>query len=347
MPTLEGRLVSSDEYQSGGAVRLRFELTNRGDEDLYVLTWYTPLEGLLSDCLRVTRGGERLPYDGPLLKRGEPTAESYRLIRAGRTVSKSFDLGSAYDLSSPGRYRVTLDATVRYFSPASSDEGLEELLAGAERRGKRQRLRGGAAQFNVVPGGGRRRMTRGEAARRRSRARRRGQAAPETGFEALGPRAPVIIGGNADRQARARQAHDNAYNLCVNALAGLANDDHYNLWFGTHTAQRFQTVGNVYARIRAGMESKTFTYDLNGGGCKSGAFAHTFPDSDTIWICERFWNAPAFGPDSQSSTLVHEHSHASADTGEHGGGQQHCQDMAQDDPDRAVRNASNYEYYAA
>ena len=43
-------------------------------QDLYVLKWFTPLEGLNSDCLAVVRDGKsKVPYDGPMIKRGKPS----------------------------------------------------------------------------------------------------------------------------------------------------------------------------------------------------------------------------------------------------------------------------------
>ena len=52
---LKGQLIASPDYDSSKPVMLRFDLTNNGDIDLYVLKWFTPLEGLNSDCLKVIR----------------------------------------------------------------------------------------------------------------------------------------------------------------------------------------------------------------------------------------------------------------------------------------------------
>src|SRR4051812_518519 len=113
MPTLEARLFSAADYKSDEPVNMTFELTNSGAEDLYVLTWYTPLEGLFSDCLKVERDGDKVPYDGPLPKRGNPTEENYVLVPAGQTVSKEVVVSHAYDVNTPGNYDVELNTEVK------------------------------------------------------------------------------------------------------------------------------------------------------------------------------------------------------------------------------------------
>ena len=61
-------------------VNLRFELRNQSDRPLYVLIWYTPLEGVAGEIFQVTRNGEELQYQGVLAKRGDPSREEYITI---------------------------------------------------------------------------------------------------------------------------------------------------------------------------------------------------------------------------------------------------------------------------
>lgn len=100
--------TDKQSYSSSDPVRLSFELTNSNNCDLYVLKWHTPLEGLYNKYLKVTVGGEDVPYRGIMAKRGNPPAESYVLIQAGASVSGSVDIGKGYDTSSPGSYSVEL-----------------------------------------------------------------------------------------------------------------------------------------------------------------------------------------------------------------------------------------------
>lgn len=88
---------------------IRFELANGTDSALRVLKWNTPLEGWKGTVLRVTRDGEELPYQGPMLKRGDPQADAYVEIPAGGRVDATVDLAEVYDVSRPGTYRVEAD----------------------------------------------------------------------------------------------------------------------------------------------------------------------------------------------------------------------------------------------
>jgi peptidyl-Lys metalloendopeptidase len=142
------------------------------------------------------------------------------------------------------------------------------------------------------------------------------------------------------------QAHADGYSLCVDVLANLSNDAHYREWVGTFTAQRLQTVRDTFAGIRDRMEFTTFTYILTGVGCQSGLHAYTFKSETRIWTCEPFWSSPATGMESKAGTVLHEHSHATAGTDDIRYGEGTCRQLAIDDPNRAVRNAANYAYFA-
>ncbi|HEY0170702.1 MAG TPA: M35 family metallopeptidase [Pyrinomonadaceae bacterium] len=347
MPILEGNLVPSAGYESDKAVGMGFELTNNGDQDLYVLTWYTPLEGLYSDCLSVLRDGERLPYDGVLPKRGAPTADDYVLVPAGKTVSNVVELSGAYEVSRPGDYEVKLDTDVDLFDHPSSLEsrGMGDGFRAAS--AEKQPLREGGARFAVARGEGRRRPTRGQAARRSGRRRQRDADEESGARDAGGPMAPFISGADPNQQAVIGSAHAYGYALCVASLASLANDARYVEWFGVPTTQRFNKVRDGFARIRRRMETARYSYILGSGKCVSGWRAYTYKHETRIWLCPPFWDLPDGGRDSKISTLLHEHSHTSALTDDLRYDQTSCRLFAMAEPERAVRNAANYEYYAS
>ena len=104
--SLDCTLEMDETYPVGEAVNLHFELHNQTDRPLYVLTWYTPLEGIAGDIFKVTRDGEELPYQGALAKRGDPTREEYIAIEPGGATFAEVDLRTGYDLSTPGFYQV-------------------------------------------------------------------------------------------------------------------------------------------------------------------------------------------------------------------------------------------------
>ena len=121
---LRARLEAPSPLDLGEPLTVRFFLANETESDLYILNWFTPLEGLGGDIFRVTRDGQRVSYQGPLASRGDPTPEAYTLIKAGGTASAEVDLSLAYDFSTPGNY------TIAFVSPKLSHiAGSEEEMA--------------------------------------------------------------------------------------------------------------------------------------------------------------------------------------------------------------------------
>ena len=108
--SLDCTLDVDETYPVGEPVHLKFELDNQTDRTLYVLTWYTPLEGMAGEIFQVTRNGQELSYQGMLAKRGDPSREEYIAIEPGETASAQVDLRPGYDLSAPGSYQVQFTA---------------------------------------------------------------------------------------------------------------------------------------------------------------------------------------------------------------------------------------------
>lgn len=98
----------------GDMVKVQFTLTNDSEVVLYVLKWYTPLEGIGGEIFRVERAGQAVPYTGILAMRGNPTPEGYQLLEAGQSTSAVVDLASSFDFSQPGEY------TIEFLSPRIS-----------------------------------------------------------------------------------------------------------------------------------------------------------------------------------------------------------------------------------
>jgi hypothetical protein len=346
---LKGRLVASRVYDSAEPVQLRFELTNDGDEDLYVLKWYTPLEGINSDCLTVLRNGKtRVPYDGPMVKRGNPGPDDYVLIPAGKTVAVDVDLSESYAVSRPAKYQVELNIPALERVPAPPATDKSTVLARAKSAPHLEALTGGRTQFTVKKGS-LRLPTRGQAARTVSESLGKAKEADSSrgaAGRAAGPLPPNFIGGTASRRTQVAKAHSDGFALCEGALASLANNARYREWFGAYSAARFNKVKAAYTKIRNRMRTVTFTYDLSGAGCKSGWFAYTHKGDTRIWLCGSFWTAPPVGTDSKAGTVLHEHSHSDANTDDLAYGQTNARALATSQPDNAVRNADNYEYYA-
>jgi hypothetical protein len=91
---------------AGGPTAIRFQLTNRRDRPVWVLSWNTVFEGWRGTILSVSFQGKELPYQGPMLKRGDPGVQDYLRLRAGESQIAGLDLSQAYDMSKPGLYTV-------------------------------------------------------------------------------------------------------------------------------------------------------------------------------------------------------------------------------------------------
>jgi hypothetical protein len=94
------------KVRAGSPVQLTFELGNKSKKAIYALNWNTPLEGFFGRYLTVTGPQGEVEYGGAVVKRALPTREEYVILPPGGKVSKSADLAKAYELKTPGKYRI-------------------------------------------------------------------------------------------------------------------------------------------------------------------------------------------------------------------------------------------------
>ena len=129
---LSAKLEGPGTLEDGTSVPVTFTLANNTDQPLYVLTWFTPLEGIANEIFIVRHEGARLSYEGILAMRGDPTPEAYVRLAGGATTSVTVDLAEAYDFSQPGDYSIT------FLSPRVSDVATrkEEMATTVDELGK-------------------------------------------------------------------------------------------------------------------------------------------------------------------------------------------------------------------
>ena len=112
-PSLRYSLHGQSSYVLGKPILITFDLENSSSTDLWVLTWYTPLEGIQGKILEVTCDGEAIPYEGMMVKRGNPGKEDYVLIHAGGSAHAEFDLSQAYSLRECKECRLSFKGRIR------------------------------------------------------------------------------------------------------------------------------------------------------------------------------------------------------------------------------------------
>jgi len=107
---LKATIDAPSRLTVGERVRVGFSLTNTADTTLYVLKWYTPLEGIAGEIFRVTRDGQPVSYEGILATRIAPSAEAYVALEPGVAASAEVDLATAYGFSEPGTYTIQFNS---------------------------------------------------------------------------------------------------------------------------------------------------------------------------------------------------------------------------------------------
>ncbi len=99
----------TQEMQTG-KLRLECTATNTSNRELELLVWNTPLEGnLYGDILDIrNNAGDRMDYQGLMVKRAAPTPDDYITLKAHEELSISLDLSRSY------AWCADTDYTIRY-----------------------------------------------------------------------------------------------------------------------------------------------------------------------------------------------------------------------------------------
>lgn len=99
--------ISSPQSLSAG-ILLNFAIHNPLNENIQLLSWYTPFEGFLSNLFKITdEAGSLINYQGIMVKRLSPEPSDFLLIPAHTKHEIQLDLSKAYSLTS-GSYNIDL-----------------------------------------------------------------------------------------------------------------------------------------------------------------------------------------------------------------------------------------------
>ncbi|KAK0211138.1 peptidyl-Lys metalloendopeptidase [Desarmillaria ectypa] len=125
-----------------------------------------------------------------------------------------------------------------------------------------------------------------------------------------------------------------------------ASTTRYTTWFGEYNPSRHAEVLGHFSNM-LDHPYADYTYDCS---CTdTDVYAYVYPHSfGTIYLCGGFWDAATAGTDSMGGTLIHESSHFTiiGGTDDYVYGQTSAQSLIESNPDKAIFNADNHEYFA-
>jgi len=310
--------VSQSEFDSSQDVLVAVTLSNPNRHTVRVLKWFTPAEGVEEPLFAVTRDGEPVAYTGATYKRPPVTGRDYISLKAGESLSFTVDLGEYYDLSQSGQYEI-------FYAVASFN-----LF---DQKGNAYRYRDSLISEKIslsVEG----RLPKGK------------PTPPPT----PAPGTTAFNACTVDQKALLSQARTDATTYAEDAELYLntnrSGTPRYLEWFGAYTSTRYGTVTNHFNAIHSAFVEAGITFDCK---CKQNYYAYVYPNRPyNIYLCKVFWQAPPTGTDSKAGTLIHEMSHFDvvAGTDDFVYGQAGARNLASTNPDQAIMNADNHEYFA-
>jgi peptidyl-Lys metalloendopeptidase len=311
-----------------GAVEVT--VTNTSRHAVRIPKWQLPSDFVEAKLFQVSRDGQPVQYEGPMIKRGLPTAEEFVVLRPGQTYRATVDLSAAYDLAQTGEYTVTFASPLQHASLSTGEmlkqsTGIPMIAKSAPLRlwvdGRDQLAKGGGTNGKKPGSGG----------------------TVVNGVSYVGCTTTQIgTAGNAVVEARAYS--ENAKGYLNKGTVG----PRYTTWFGAYTSARYATVQQNFVDIDAAMDQSGGQVKINCG-CNQNYYAYVYPTRPyEIFVCRAFWSAPLTGTDSKAGTLIHEMSHFNvvAGTDDHVYGQSGAKSLAISDPNAAVDNADSHEYFA-
>ena len=328
---LQVSMVAATTGAGGFLGSVEVTITNTSRHSVRVPTYELPSDFVEAKLFQVSRDGQPVQYVGPMIKRGLPTAREFTVLHAGESYRTVVDLSGAYDMARTGQYTVTFASPLQHASLDNGEmlkqaTGVPMIAQSAPLRlwvdGTDQLDKGGTAQKGK-PGGGGTTVVNGVS---------------YTGCST------TQISGAGDAVVQARVYSENAKGYLATGTVGAR----YTTWFGAYTSTRYSTANQHFVAIDSALDQNAGQITINCG-CNQSYYAYVYPTRPyEIFVCRAFWSAPLTGTDSKAGTLIHETSHFNvvAGTDDHVYGQSGAKSLAISDPDAALDNADNHEYFA-
>lgn len=337
-------LTVKDEQIIGEHIIGNFSITNISNHEVALLKWWTPLEDISTNIFNIYfEKEEKVPYEGIMRKRGPKTESDFIVFQPMDEVTVSFDLSENYYLKNPGKYLFL-------YKP------LFKLVFNIERKSfkdwKNESYRSlvGApieAQFELkLP------LKEKEFAPV--------QTIKYHSLSLLNTRISrdqignIIFGDEFNRNEIEilNSSAETVINLIENSINILTTESDsllFREWFGNFSRNRFRQVISNFETMYNSITRETYFFQpAFESNCGSHSFAYAFPFSETIFFCNYFWITENEEFDTKPGVIIHELSHCSfgANDDQEGDNYYSAKILASNNPDRAVENANNYEYFS-
>ncbi|CAE6511810.1 unnamed protein product [Rhizoctonia solani] len=310
-----------------GAHTVAAILTNTGTETVKLLNDpRTVLSDAETETFTITGANGSPDFTGIRMKYSpeavvkENNPSSFTVLAPGESYEVVHDLSQSFDFSKAGEYQIKaldalsyVDASGKLVSLKATTEPFVLKLGESITPKRDFRPRGSSSRIRQTVG-------------------------------------PPFIGCSDSQKQDIEKAIPLAEGYATEAVLYLerlsTGSNRYTSWFGGFDSGRSSLVKSHFKSIQG--KSSSTTYDCSTCN-KAGVFAYVYPNQPgKIYLCPQFWRANLQGTDSKAGTLVHEQSHfdASGGTRDYAYGQHGCRSLAKSNPDMAVMNADNHEYFA-
>ncbi|KAL7281891.1 hypothetical protein ACG7TL_003357 [Trametes sanguinea] len=310
--------------QSVDEVVVTAAVTNKGTEAMKVLKYGGVLDNRYpSQAFTVTKNGKEADFTGARLQINMDALDDsdYVTIPPGKTVSVEHDVSALYDFQAlgPGTFNIApLDTPIQVVDNASASQP-EEIAA----YGFAVHIVQDVAQRELADHTKRDRVDCSDDQER-----------------------AAVVGGYAEGKVLAAEAH--AYIMATD------NGPLYTNYFGTTPTS---TVLNVFENV-ATENSTTRVLGCRDplNVCDGRVIAYTVKKTTNIFFCDLYYDEVPIARLCQDTsvasrhvrggTVLHELTHATSGTVDHGYGCSYDQALARSHPARAADNADNYNCFA-
>ena len=316
-------------FNANQDVEIMLEYTNKGFDTMLIYQHYIPKQQLSDPLFEVTLDGRPVQYVGRLVKRSVPTLGDMLQLMPGRNVSSVVQLSLEYDMTKTGNYLVIFKHDIGpMLSTSASLLGLNISIEAGDEFILQSPVASLFAEGRPNP-----------------------RIVEQVEVDSQGNlKTYSYIGCSSSQQSSIGSAMNEAKSYATNSVQYLAplmsGRPRYTTWFGTFSSGNLNTLKTHYHNIDTTFRTKSMSFDC---GCsEAGVFAYVYPNQPyKIYLCPAFWSAPVKGTDSKGGTIVHETSHFTivAGTNDYAYGQTACKSLAKSNPNRAIMNADNHEYF--